>query len=103
MANSKSRLVPACRFDTTPDQLQREADRAVLYGACLLLVRPQTRIKAQLDAAVRVLVPSVQAYYDGSDAELADHAIRYADACGGRAFLEQKAALFRVRQAETQG
>ena len=103
MANIKSSPVPACRVDATPDQLQREADRAVLYGACLLVVRPATRIKPQLDAAVLALVPSVQAYYDGSDAELAAHAVAYADACGGRAFLEQKAALFRARQAAAQG
>ena len=103
MANIKSTPVPDCRVDATPEQLQREADRAVLYGACLLVVRPGTRIKPQLDAAVRALMPCVQAYYNGSDDALAVHAVAYADACGGRAFLEQKAALFRARQANAIG
>ncbi|MDP9312372.1 MAG: hypothetical protein M3R24_16060 [Chloroflexota bacterium] len=97
MAKPNPSPIPACRVAATPEQLLREADRAVLYGACLLVVRPETRIKPQLDAAVRALVPSVQAYYNGSDADLAAHAVAYADACGGRAFLEQKAALFRAR------
>lgn len=94
-----SRPVPACRIDATPEDLRREADRAVLYGACLLVVRPATRIKPHLQEAVAALAPAVQAYYTGGDPALAAHALAYADACGGRAFLEQKAALFRERPA----
>ena len=92
---------PACRVDTTPEALQREADRAVLYGACLLVLRPETRIKPHLRAAVTALVPAVHAYYIGGDPALAAQAVAYASACGGSAFLEQKAAVFRERQAQS--
>jgi hypothetical protein len=97
MTEDTHSIVPACRVDATPEQLQREADRAVLYGACLLVVRPATRIKPHLRVAVDALVPSVRAYYQGHDPLLAAHALNYADACGGRSFLEQKAALFAER------
>lgn len=90
--------VPACRIDATPEDLQREAERAVLYGACLLVVRPDTRIKPHLQAAVAALVPAVRAYYTNGDPVLAAHALAYAEASGGRAFLEQKAALYRARE-----
>ena len=66
----QSPSVPACRVDVTPEQLQREADRAVLYGACLVVVRPDVRIKPHLREAVAVLAPAVAAYYSASDAEL---------------------------------
>ncbi len=99
MTSTPAKNVLACRVDATPDQLQREADRAVLYGACLLVVRPETRIKPHIDAAVRTLVPAVRAYYMGANDELAAHAVVYAHACGGQTFLEQKATLFRERQA----
>lgn len=90
-------FIPPCRVDATPESLQREADRAVLYGACLLVVRPATRIKPQIKAAVDSLVPAVRAYYHGDDPALAEQALSYADACGGRDFLEQKAAAYRER------
>jgi hypothetical protein len=90
-------IIPPCRVDATPESLQQEADRAVLYGACLLVVRPETRIKPQLKAAVAALLPAVRAFYTGDDPALAAHARAYADACGGRAFLEQKAAIYRER------
>ncbi|WP_029215508.1 hypothetical protein [Kallotenue papyrolyticum] len=93
----ESPLVPACRVGATPDQLRREAERAVLYGACLLLLRPDARIKPELRAAVAALLPAVRAYCQGQDSPLARHAAAYADACGARAFLEQKAALYRQR------
>jgi hypothetical protein len=89
--------VPACRIDATPEDLQREADRAVLYGACLLVVRPDTRIKPHLQEAVAALVAAVHAYYTGGDPALAAHALAYAEACGGIGFLEQKAVAFRQR------
>lgn len=98
MTKDTQQFVPACRVDATPEQLQREADRSVLYGACLLVVRPDTRIKPHLREAVDALVPAVQAYYLGDDPLLAAHALNYADACGGRTFLDQKAALFTKRQ-----
>lgn len=97
MSNETPQFVPACRVDATPEQLQREADRAVLYGACLLVVRPDTRIKPHLQEAVAALAPAVRAYYTGADPALAAHAVAYADACGGRMFLDQKAVLFRER------
>lgn len=91
---------PACRVNITPAALQHEADRAVLYGACLLVLRPETRIKPHISAAVTALVPAVHAYYTGSDPALAAQAIAYASACGGSTFLEQKAVVFRERQAQ---
>lgn len=91
--------VPACRTDATPEDLRREADRAVLYGACLLVVRPDTRIKPHLQEAVAALAPAVHAYYADGDPALAAHARAYAEACGGIAFLEQKATVFRQRAA----
>ncbi|HEX6291506.1 MAG TPA: hypothetical protein VFZ66_20150 [Herpetosiphonaceae bacterium] len=97
---SQAGIVPPCRVDATPETLQREADRSVLYGACLLVVRPNTRIKPHIKAAVEALAPAVRAYYTGDDSELAGHAVAYADACGGRAFLEQKAAAYRERLSE---
>jgi hypothetical protein len=90
--------VPACRVGATPEDIQREADRSVLYGACLLVVRPNARIKPYLKEAVEALVPAVQAYFDGERSALAEHAAAYADACGGRAFLDQKAAVYRQRR-----
>ncbi len=96
-ANNPKPSVPACRVGVTIEELQREADRSVLYGACLRAVRPDTRIKPHLQEAVAALLPSVQAYFNGDESELAAHAIAYADACGGRAFLAQKAAAYRQR------
>lgn len=90
-------FIPPCRVDATPESLQREADRAVLYGACLLVVRPGTRIKPHIKAAVEALVPAVRAYYRGDESALAREALSYAEACGGRDFLEQKAAAYRER------
>ncbi len=97
--DSTAQTIPPCRIDATPEALEREANRAVLYGACLLVLRPDTRIKPHLQAAVAALAPGVRAYYTGETSALAAHAVAYADACGGRAFLEQKAALVRERQA----
>ena len=96
---SQSQFIPACRVDATPEDLQRESDRSVLYGACLLVVRPDTRIKPHLKEAVTALLPSVRAYFHGNQNEYAAHAVAYADACGGRAFLDQKVAQYRERNA----
>ncbi len=93
----QSPSAPACRIDATPEDLQRESDRSVLYVACLLMVRPDTRIKPHLQEAVNALLPSVRAYFAGDQNEYAAHAMAYADACGGRAFLDQKMAQYRAR------
>lgn len=89
--------VPACLVGATADDMQRLSERSVLYGACLLVLRPQTRIKPHLQEAVQALLPSVQAYFDQRDDAYAAHAVAYADACSGRAFMEQKAATYRER------
>lgn len=94
-------FIPACRVNATPEDLERESDRSVLYGACLLMVRPNTRIKPHLKQAVETLLPSVRAYFDGEENDYARHAAAYADACGGRAFLDQKAAQYRDRTDTT--
>ncbi len=93
-------LVPACRVNATPEDIQRESDRSVLYGACLLIVRPDARIKPHLQEAVNTLLPSVRAYFNGQQNEYAAHAVAYADACGGRAFLDQKVVQYRKRHAQ---
>ena len=98
---TQPQLVPACRVDATPEDLQLESDRSVLYGACLLIVRPDTRIKPHLKEAVNALLPSVRAYFDGAQDEYAAHAVAYANACGGRAFLDQKVAQYHERQAHS--
>ncbi len=100
MTQRSPSLVPACRVGVTAEQLAREADRSVLYGACLLMMRPDARIKPHLRAAVETLLPAVRAYFAGDESPLAAHAAAYADACGGRAFLDQKAAVYRERQSE---
>jgi hypothetical protein len=101
MTDKQRPAVPACRIDVTPEDLQREADRSVLYGACLLIARPNTRIKPEIRDAVYALTPCIRAYFEGEDSELAAHAVAYADACRARTFLEQKVAAYRKRQAET--
>lgn len=98
--DTTTETVPACRVNTTPEAREREADRAVLYGACLLVLRPETRIKPQLKAAVAALAPAVRAYYTGDDPALASQAAAYAARCNDSSFLEQKAVLFRQRQAQ---
>jgi hypothetical protein len=86
---------PACRIGATAEDLAREADRAVLYGAILAVQRPGVRLKPGVEPAALALVPSVRAFLEGRDDEAAAHALAYARACGGEAFLLQK----RVAQA----
>jgi hypothetical protein len=95
--------IPACRVGVTQEQLQREADRAVLYGACLLVLRPDVAIKAQLRDAVMALQPAVQAYFAADGSPEAAHAAAYADAAGGRSFLDAKAAAWRERHGRPRG
>lgn len=86
------RTVPICRIGATAEDLAREADRAVLYGAVLAAQRPNVRLKPQIAPAVAALLPAVQAFLAGRDDEQAAFALAYARACGGEAFLLQKRA-----------
>lgn len=90
--------VPACRVGVTEERLRREAERAVLYGACLLVLRPNAPIKAHLRAAVTALEPAVRAFFENDGSPESRHASAYAEACGGRAFLDAKAAAWRERR-----
>jgi hypothetical protein len=94
-----AQLKPPCRVGASPEELRREADRAVLYGACLKLLRPETRIKPELADAVTALAPAVQALFDGQDGADARFARDYAAACGASAFLEGKLREYRRRHA----
>ena len=94
---TSSPSVPACRVGVTEEQLRREADRSVLYGACLLVLRPDAPIKAQIRDAATALQPAVRAYFAADGSPEAEHAAAYADAAGGRAFLDAKAASWRSR------
>ncbi|MBC8159727.1 MAG: hypothetical protein H7Z42_00790 [Roseiflexaceae bacterium] len=85
--------VPACRVGATPEQIAREADRAVLYGAILAAQRPATRIKPHLVEAVAALTPAVRAFLQGAQGDEANFALEYARACGGEAFLVGKRSV----------
>jgi hypothetical protein len=97
MRNSPA--VPPCREGATPEDLAREADRSVLYGACLKALRPDARIKAHLAEAVEALVPGVRALMAGEESSPAQFVRDYAVACGGSGFLEGKIAEYRARQS----
>ena len=86
-----------CREGVTAEDRLKEADRQVLYGALLVAHRPQARVKAEIVEAVQALLPAVQAYLNDSDDHLAAQAQAYADACGGRAFLESKRTAWKER------
>jgi len=81
---------PPCRTDATADDLAREADRAILYGAILAARRPNVRLKPAVAEAARALAPAVQAFLEGQDTEQAAYALAYAQACGAEAFLRSK-------------
>jgi hypothetical protein len=81
---------PPCRSNVTAEDLAREADRAVLYGAILKAQRPQIRLKPAVAAAAGALTPAVAAFLAGEDNEAAAHALAYARACGAEAFLRSK-------------
>src|SRR4051794_34520054 len=91
---SDSIIQPACRAGATAEDLAREADRAVLYGALLAAQRPSVRLKPQIVAAVHALLPAVRAFLEGRGDEEAAYALEYARACGAEAFLLQKRAAF---------
>jgi hypothetical protein len=90
MLMSNPQSFPACRIGATPEDLAREADRAILYGAILLAQRPSVRLKPAVAAPAAALLPSVRAFLEGRDDDLAAHALAYARACGAEAFLLQK-------------
>jgi hypothetical protein len=81
---------PPCRTDVTAEDLAREADRAILYGAILAARRPTVRLKPAVADAARALAPAVQAFLEGQDNEQAAYALAYAQACGAEAFLRSK-------------
>ena len=81
---------PACRAGAAPEDLAREADRSVLYGAILLAQRPGARLKPAIVEAAQALAPAVRAFLEGRDDADAAHALAYARACGAEAFLLQK-------------
>ena len=95
---SQAGRVPVCREGATTDDLRREADRAVLYGACLKILRPQTRLKPHLADAIAALQPGVEALFEGRDDSSARFAREYAAACGASAFLENKRLEYRARR-----
>jgi len=48
---------PVCRAGITAEDLAREADRAVLYGAVLAAQRPAVRLKPAIAPAAYALLP----------------------------------------------
>jgi hypothetical protein len=92
-------VLPPCREGATPEDLAREADRAVLYGACLKAVRPDARLKPHLADAVDALLPGVRALLAGEENSSAQFVRDYAAACGGTAFLAGKVAEYRARRS----
>ena len=95
---SQAERVPVCREGATAEDLRRQADRSVLYGACLKILRPTTRLKPEIAEAVAALAPGVQAVFEGQDSPSAQFARDYAAACGGAAFLESKVMEYRARR-----
>jgi hypothetical protein len=83
---------PVCRAGITAEDLAREADRAVLYGAVLAAQRPAVRLKPAIAPAAYALLPAVRAYLAGSDDADAAYALAYARACGAELFLVEKRA-----------
>ncbi len=94
---------PLCRIGATEDDVRREADRSVLYGACLRLIRPQTRLKREIAEAAEALVGPVRAFFEGHDDAAAALARDYAIACGATAFLQAKRAEYRARRGTPDG
>ncbi|GIV96445.1 MAG: hypothetical protein KatS3mg057_1102 [Herpetosiphonaceae bacterium] len=88
---------PACRIGITEEDLAREADRAVLYGALLAAQRPSVRIKPAIAEAVQRLLPAVQSFLAGREDEEAAYALSYARACGAESFLIARRAAARHR------
>jgi hypothetical protein len=81
---------PACRDGAKAEDLAREAQRAVLYGALMLAQRPSVRLKPAIAQAAQALLPAVRSFLAGGDDAEAAYALDYARACGGDAFLLEK-------------
>lgn len=81
---------PPCRVGVSPEDLAREADRAVLYGAVLAAQRPGVRLKPAIAARALALVPAVAAFIAGHNTPDAETALAYARACGAEDFLRAK-------------
>lgn len=81
---------PPCRAGATAEDLAREADRSVLYGAVLAAQHPGVRLKPAIAAAATALAPAVCAFLAGRDDEEAAYALAYAQACGTEDFLRSK-------------
>jgi hypothetical protein len=79
-----------CRTNMTADDLAREADRAILYGAVLAAQRPGVRLKPAIAEAAHALLPAVQAFLEGHANDEAAYALAYARACGAETFLQSK-------------
>ena len=92
-----------CRIGATEHDLRREADRSELYGACLKLIRPQTRLKREIAEAAEALVGPVRAFFERHDDAAAAFARTYATVCGATAFLEAKRAEYRARRGTPDG
>jgi hypothetical protein len=82
--------LPPCRDGVSAEDLAREADRSVLYGAVLAAQRPGVRLKPAIAERAQALIPAVRAFLAGHDDELAAQALAYARACGAEAFLSAK-------------
>lgn len=100
---SELQTVPVCRQGATAEDIQRLADRSVLYGACLKALRPDTRLKPQIREAALALLPGVHALYEGQDDDAARFAHDYAMASGGIAFLERKIQEYQARKSKKEG
>lgn len=98
---SDENVKPACRVGVSAEDLAREADRAVLYGAVLAAQRPQVRLKPQIAAAAQALVPAVRAFLAGRDDDEAAYALAYAQACGAETFLHSKRSTQRTPADES--
>ncbi|MCG8346796.1 MAG: hypothetical protein MI924_03310 [Chloroflexales bacterium] len=81
---------PPCRVGVTAEDLAREADRSILYGAVLIAQRPGVRLKPAIAAAAVALAPAVRAFLAGRDDDEAAYALAYAQACGAEDFLRSK-------------
>lgn len=81
---------PPCRTNVTAQDLARQADRAILYGAVLAVQRPGVRLKPAIAEAAYALVPAVRAFLAGQDDAAAAYALAYAQACGAEDFLRSK-------------
>ncbi len=84
--------LPPCRTNVSAEDLAREADRSVLYGAILAAQRPGVRLKSDVADAARALAPYVRAFLDGREDADASYALEYACSCGAEAFLLAKRA-----------